>query len=239
MLSAQVLPAQAVEQLKVEILREYPHDTSSYTQGLVWCGPVYYESTGQFGRSKLRKVRLEDGKVLLERPLEAQYFGEGLARVGNLLLQLTWMAGKAFVYDFRDFSLLRSHDYEGEGWGLTHDGTWLVMSDGSDILTFRDVESFGVWRKVPVRLNGQPVRLLNELEWVDGAVFANVWKSTTIVRIDPSSGQVTGLVDASVLPYRPRIAGEDVLNGIAYNEERKTFLLTGKSWPRLYEVRIR
>lgn len=233
------LQGQAVERYVVEIIREFPHDTRSFTQGLIWCNNLYYESTGGYGESKLRKVRLEDGKVLREVPLPFRYFGEGLAQAGDLLFQLTWREGKALVYDSRDFKHVKTLDYSGEGWGLAFDGSWLIRSDGSDRLTFHDPETFAFFRRISVRLFGQPVHRLNELEYAQGSVYANIWQSTDIVRIDPATGEVTGIIDASSLPYRPRIPGEDVLNGIGYDEDTKTFLLTGKRWPKIYQVRFR
>lgn len=229
---------QGVELLKVEIIQEYPHDTKSFTQGLLWCNNLVLESTGGYGSSRLRKVRLADGKVLREVTLPYRYFGEGLARIDDRLYQLTWREGKAFVYNLADFSHLRTLEYSGEGWGLTYDGSWLIRSDGSDSLTFHDPSTFAFFRKLPVRLAGRPVFRLNELEFVEGAIYANIWQSTDIVRIDPATGQVTGVIDTSTLPYRTRVAGEDVLNGIAYDQESKTFLLTGKLWPKLYQVRF-
>jgi glutaminyl-peptide cyclotransferase len=230
--------ADAVQRLTVKILKEYPHDTSSFTQGLVRSGQCVYESTGQRGHSKLRQVRIADGKVIRERSLPPQYFGEGLALADGKLVQLTWTSGVAFVWDPETFEPAGRFSYQGQGWGLTFDGTWLIMSDGTDILTFRDPKSFAVWRRLPVTLDGRPVADLNELEYVKGQVYANVWQATQIVRIDPSSGKVTAVIDASTLPYRPRMPGNDVLNGIAYDPQKGTFLLTGKLWPRIYEVRI-
>ncbi len=222
----------------MKILKDYPHDTSSFTQGLVRSGACLYESTGERGYSKLRKVRLADGKVLRERSLERRYFGEGLALAQGRLIQLTWTSGVAFIWDPETFEPLGQFSYSGEGWGLTFDGSWLIMSDGSSVLTLRDPKSFAVWRRLPVTLNGRPVENLNELEYVEGQIYANVWQSTQIVRIDPSSGHVTAVIDASSLPYTPRVPGNDVLNGIAYDPQKGTFLLTGKLWPRLFEVRF-
>ena len=232
------LALDSVEQLRVKILAVYPHDTSSFTQGLVREGACVYESTGQRGYSKLRQVRLADGKVIRERRLASRYFGEGLALAEGKLFQLTWTSGVAFVWDEQTFEPAGQFSYDGEGWGLTFDGSWLIMSDGSNTLTFRDPKTFAVWRRLPVTLNGRPVENLNELEYAKGQVYANVWQATEIVRIDPTSGHVTAVIDASSLPYRPRIPGEDVLNGIAFDPQKDTFLLTGKLWPNIYEVRF-
>jgi glutaminyl-peptide cyclotransferase len=230
--------ADGVERLTIRILAEYPHDTNAFTQGLIWCGDYVYESTGRYGASRLRQVRLSDGELIREVRLSPRLFGEGLARRGEQLVQLTWRSGIAMIYDFATFRETGRLSYSGEGWGLTFDGGWFIMSDGSDVLTFRDPDTFAVWRRLPVTLEGRPVHLLNELEYAHGSVFANVWQSTDIVRIDPATGAVTAVIDASSLPYRSRMAGEDVLNGIAYHAERGTFLLTGKLWPKLFEVRF-
>jgi len=232
------VPTKPVERLKVRIVATYPHDTGAFTQGLIWCGESLYESTGQYGRSSVRKVRLSDGKVTQQVALPSRIFGEGLAKVGNRLFQLTWRSEVALVYDIADFREVKRVPYDGEGWGLAYDGSWFIMSDGSSTLTLRDPESFAVWRRLPVKLDGRPVNWLNELECAKGAIYANIWQSTDIVRIDPGSGAVTAIIDASTLPYTPKVAGEDVLNGIAYNAARDTFLLTGKLWPKLFEVRF-
>lgn len=232
------LAQDSVQQLSVKILAVYPHDTSSFTQGLVRDGGCLYESTGERGHSKLRQVRLADGKVIQNRDLEARYFGEGLALAEGKLIQLTWTSGVAFVWNPDTFEPEGQFTYSGQGWGLTFDGTWLIMSDGSSELTLRDPKSFAVWRRLPVTLYGRPVENLNELEYAKGEVYANVWQSTQIMRIDPSSGHVTAVIDASSLPYRPRIPGSDVLNGIAFDPQKGTFLLTGKLWPKIFEVRF-
>jgi len=181
-------------------------------------------------------VRLSDGKILDQVSLESRLFGEGLARVENKLIQLTWKKQVALVYDLNTFKELERINYSGEGWGLTYDGSWLVMSDGSDILTFRDSRSFAVWRRLQVKLRGRPVKLLNELEYAEGFIYANVWNSSEIMKIDPQSGRVVAVIETSSLRYKPSIYGEDVLNGIAYIPENKTFLITGKLWPKLFEV---
>lgn len=236
---ARVLEIPGVERLRVELLADWPHDRSAYTQGLVWDGAHLLESTGLEGRSSLREVDLESGAVLRRVDLEKDLFGEGLALAGDRLFQLTWRAGRALVWSRGEFRRLAEHRYAGEGWGLCHDGRRLVMSDGSERLTFRDPETFEEVGGVSVTAAGRPLRALNELECVDGWVYANVYTTDTIVRIDPISGEVRATVDASGL-LRPdeRVAAE-VLNGIAYNPERGTFLITGKLWPRLFEVTFR
>jgi glutamine cyclotransferase len=222
--------------LTVKVVGEYPHDPGAFTQGLLWYGGKLYESTGHYGRSSLREIRLETGDVLRQVNLPAQFFAEGLTKAGRELIQITWREGVALVYDLRRLRETRRMNFQGEGWGLAYDGKWLVMSDGSEILTFRDPKSMAVWRQVPVTLNGKPVRLLNELESAQGSVFANVWQRMEIMRIDPRSGRVTAVIDASSLLSRMELPPRDVLNGIAFAPERGTFFLTGKYWPKVFEV---
>ncbi|MBW1873777.1 MAG: glutaminyl-peptide cyclotransferase [Deltaproteobacteria bacterium] len=234
------LPAAApeVEALRVRVVRKYPHAADAFTQGLIWHEDAMYESTGQYGRSSLRKVRLEDGKVLAERKLESRFFGEGLARVDDRLIQLTWRAGLAFVSDLTTLEEHKALSYSGEGWGLCYDGTALVMSDGSSMLELRDPESMALLGEVTVLKNGHPVRKLNELECTGSEVYANIWQSNEILRIDRKSGRVTATIDASGLLSRSEARRADVLNGIAYKPESKTFLLTGKLWPHVFEVEL-
>jgi glutamine cyclotransferase len=227
------------ERLTVEVLAQYPHDRSAFTQGLLWYDGYLYESTGKYGRSSLKRLELETGKALEETSLSPLYFGEGLARIGRRLIQLTWYEQTALVYDLKGLRSTGKIRYTGEGWGLTYDGSWLVMSDGSDVLTFRDPKSFAIWRKLPVKRGREPVRFLNELEFAKGFVYANVWQTNKIVKIDPQTGVVTAVIDASSLPYRSVQPGEDVLNGIAYIPERDTFLITGKLWPHIFEVKFK
>lgn len=227
-----------VEFLKTKVIAQYPHDTWAFTQGLLWYDGFLYESTGRYGQSVLRRLELESGKSLQSKSLALRYFGEGLVQVGEKLYQLTWQSGVAFEYDLHTFSELRRFQYEGEGWGITSDGEAFIMSDGSDSLQWRDLETFELQKRVTVSLNGRTISKLNELEYVDGFVFANIWGAREIVKIDPSSGNVVAVIDTSALPYRTRFEGEDVLNGIAYKPETGTFLLTGKLWPAIYEVRF-
>lgn len=230
--------APAIEELRLRVIRKYPHATDAFTQGLIWHEGVMYESTGQYGRSSLRKVRLEDGKVLAQRKLGPKFFGEGLERVGERLIQLTWRSGFAFVSELSTLEVRETLSYRGEGWGLCYDGTALVMSDGSSMLEFRDPESMELLGEVSVLKNGHPVGQLNELECVGSEIYANIWQRDEIIRIDGESGRVTGTIDASGLLSRVEAKRADVLNGIAYKPESKTFLLTGKLWPHVFEVEL-
>ena len=229
-------PAVEIEALRVRVLRRYPHDANAFTQGLIWHHDVLYESTGQYGQSSLRRVKLEDGKVLAERKLDRRLFGEGLARVDERLVQLTWRSGQAILYDLNTLEGQGTLQYDGEGWGLCFDGTSLIMSNGSSILTFRDPETMEVRRRLTVRQDGIPVGMLNELECVGPQIYANIWRRNEIVRIDANSGDVTASIDARGLLSRGEATRVDVLNGIAYKPDTKTFLLTGKLWPTVFEV---
>jgi len=230
--------APVVEELRVRVIRKYPHATDAFTQGLIWHQGVMYESTGQYGQSSLRKVQLEDGKVLAQRRLESSVFGEGLARVDDRLIQLTWRSGLAFVSDLTTLEKRETLNYAGEGWGLCYDGAALVMSDGSSMLEFRDPESMELLGEMSVLKNGHPVRKLNELECVGTDIYANIWQRHEILRIDRKSGRVTATIDASGLLSRIEAKRAGVLNGIAYKPQSKTFLLTGKLWPHVFEVEL-
>ena len=227
-----------VRTLRVDVVRELPHDTSAYTQGLLWWEGRLYESTGRYGESTLRRLDPATGVVEQRVAVPPAFFGEGLAQIGDRLIMLTWMAERAIVYDLRTFDTVRTFRYAGEGWGLCHDGDRLVMSNGSDTLTFRDAETFEPIGEVRVTLRGRPQEQLNELECVDGAVYANVWQEDDIVRIDPSSGRVTHQIDAAGLLSPREARSVDVLNGIAYEPEAGTFYITGKWWPKMFEVRF-
>jgi len=230
--------APGIEELRVHVVQRYPHATDAFTQGLLWHDGFMYESTGQYGQSSLRKVRLRDGAVLAEHKLDPSLFGEGLALVDDRFIQLTWRSGLAIISDLETLQQHATLRYPGEGWGLCYDGAALVMSDGSSILEFRDPQSMELLREVTVMKNGRPVREINELECVGADVYANVWHRNEILRIDPQTGRVTGTIDASGLLSRMEATRADVLNGIAYKPESKTFLLTGKFWPHVFEVEL-
>jgi len=221
------------------VLRRFPHDTTAYTQGLVYADGRLYESTGLLGQSQIRVLDLETGTVQLARHLPPDRFGEGLALLHGRLYQLTWTSGVAYVYDAETLDLLDSLQYQGEGWGLATDGESLIMTDGSATLRFRDPETFAVRREVTIQDQGSPLLEVNELEYVDGVLYGNVYRSDWIVRIDPATGTVTDWIDlAGLLPERDRSPSTDVLNGIAVDETTGDFLLTGKRWPTLFEVRL-
>ena len=224
--------------LTVEILDTLPHDPEAYTQGLVWNDGLLYESTGQYGRSDLRRVDPETGEILSSRALSSDEFGEGLARVDDRLIQLTWQEGKALVWDLQELEQLDRFTYEGEGWGLCFDGHHLVMSDGTSRLAFRDPVTFEIERVMEVLLGDGAVGRLNELECAEGWIYANVYTTDWIVEIDPRSGRVHGLIDASGLLPAAEARRAEVLNGIAYDAEREIFYLTGKLWPKLFAVRF-
>lgn len=224
-----------------EVVHVYPHDPSAFTQGLIFLDGRLYESTGLYGHSSIRMVDLYTGRVLQEYKLPAEYFGEGLTDWGSELIQLTWKAHKAFVYDRFSFSLLRTLQYPGEGWGLTHDDHQLIMSDGSAYLRFLDPKTFRESRRIHVTdERGHPVEKLNELEYVHGEIYANVWQSDDILRISPRTGKVLGLIDLQGIIDKRLLANSDaVLNGIAFDPANSRLFVTGKLWPKLFEIKVR
>lgn len=225
----------AVEQLVVQVMDSFPHDESAFTQGLELYEGTFIESTGLYGESELRRVDPATGEVQQSVPIPAEFFAEGVTRVGDRLVQLTWQENTAFYWDLETFERVQDVGYSGEGWGLCFDGDRLVMTDGTPVLIFRDPATFDEIGRTPVTLDGEAVFNLNEVECVDGVVWANIWQTDLIVRIDPTSGQVTGVVDAAALdsPDEPNGA---VLNGIAWDEATRSFYVTGKFWPTMYRV---
>lgn len=219
------------------VLARLPHDDRAFTQGLVWHQGLLYESTGRYGASEVRKVDIPTGRVLARKPLAGELFGEGLALVGDALFQLTWKENRLLVYDRASLRLERTLPYAYEGWGLAWDGRHLIASDGSSLLRFLDPRSLRVERELLVRDGREPVAYLNELEWVDGEILANVYGQDRIARIDPASGEVRGWIDLSALvPAGTRVDAEAVANGIAYDPERRVLYVTGKRWPVIYAL---
>jgi len=222
------------------VVHVYPHDTSAYTEGLFYKDGYLYESTGEAGESTVRKVELETGKVVQRHDLPAQYFGEGIVDWGPHIVQLTWKDQLGFVYDTRTFEQQRTFYYTGEGWALTRNDKQIYMSNGSSKLQILDPETLAVMDTISVTDNGKPVLNLNELEWVKGEIYANVWMTDRIARIDPATGHVkgwidlTGLFDTSKLPDPTN----DVLNGIAYDAQHDRLFVTGKRWPKLFEITL-
>jgi glutaminyl-peptide cyclotransferase len=234
-----VLQSQPGKAQTYRVMNVYPHDPDAYTQGLVFRDGFLYESTGLNGRSTVRKVELKTGRVIQQRRLDVLHFGEGLTEWNGQLVQLTWQSQIAFVYDLVSFASQTTFAYTGEGWGLTHDGREFIMSDGTDTLRYLDSKTFRETKRVAVRDGGVPVRNLNELEWVRNEILANVWQSDRIARISPTSGRVTGWIDlAGLLSPVYRRDDDAVLNGIAYDSARDRLFVTGKLWPRVFEIQV-
>lgn len=231
--------APAVPVYTYRVIQTYPHDAQAFTQGLVYHEGVLYEGTGLHGRSSIRRVNLESGEVEQFSPLGAEFFGEGIVIFGDWLYQLTWQSGTGFVYDWQSFEPVGSWAYKGEGWGLTHDGTYLIQSDGTAALRFLDPQTLDEVRRVSVHDGSVPVVRLNELEYVQGEVYANVWQTDRIARIDPESGAVVGWIDLrGLLAAEDRVNGVDVLNGIAYDPAGDRLFVTGKLWPKLFQIEL-
>ena len=218
------------------IQRVYPHDPKAFTQGLQYLDGFLYEGTGQHGESSIRKVKLETGEVLQKRDVPAEHFGEGITVWKNDLIELTWQSHVAFVYDRTTFEPKKRFSYSGEGWGLTHDGSDLIMSDGTHELRVLDPATFVEKRRIAVTVAGQPLRSLNELEYVKGEIFANVWQTDMIARIAPDTGRVSSYIDLRGLLTPAERAKTDVLNGIAYDAEHDRLFVTGKWWPKLFQI---
>lgn len=222
------------------VVRVYPHDPKAFTQGLIYRNGFLFESTGINGQSTLRMVRLETGEVIRQHKLDPQHFAEGLTECNNRLIQLTWKSNFGFIYELTNFKTEKTFHYSGEGWGLTHDGKRLIMSDGGPRLRFLDQKTFKETGRIPVTHRHTPVSNLNELEFVKDEIFANIWKTDQIVRIDPRTGWITGWIDLrNLLPKEDRTKSVDVLNGIAYDAGKDRLFVTGKYWPKLFEIRLR
>jgi glutamine cyclotransferase len=237
--------APAVPEFTYELVTTYPHDQNAFTQGLAFHNGFLYEGTG--GKegdafySSLRKIDLTSGTVIQKHDLDRNYFGEGIAILNDEVYQVTWKEGTAFVYNLSDLKPVRELRYSGQGWGLTHDGTNLYLSDGTHVIRVVDPETFRTVRTIVVMdEKGKPVIELNELEWVKGEIWANVWQKDTIVRIDPANGKVTGRIDLKPIAVEARKAGRraEVMNGIAYDEASDRLFITGKFWQKVYEIRV-
>jgi glutamine cyclotransferase len=232
-----VTPTHAAD--SYQVIHTYPHDQQAYTQGLIYLDGHLYESTGLEGRSSLREEDLDTGRILQFKDVSSQYFAEGLTNWSNTLIQLTWQNHIALVYDRATFRFLRTLPYTGEGWGLTQDGKNLILSDGTANLRFLDPESFHQVRQVTVTDHGKPVTQINELEYIHGQVYANIWHTDRIACISPATGKVLGWIDLSgLLPATQRTDPEAVLNGIAYDAQHDRLFVTGKLWPKLFEIKV-
>ncbi len=222
-----------------EVVHTYPHDPHAFTQGLFYLNGFLYEGTGKNGESSIRKVRLETGEVLEKRDVPEQYFGEGIVNWKDRLVEITWKAQMGFLYDLASFVPSGQFEYPGEGWGLTQDGKRIIMSDGTPDLRFWDPETLRETGRITVKDDYGPVKDLNELEWVKGEIYANVWMTQRIARIDPASGKVIGWIDCTgLLSPADQNPDTDVLNGIAYDAKNDRLFVTGKNWPKLFEIRL-
>jgi glutaminyl-peptide cyclotransferase len=220
------------------VLHSYPHDSDAFTEGLEYHDGFLYESTGLNGRSSIRKVKIETGEILQQKNVSKDYFGEGITFWKGDLFELTWISEIAFVYDAKTFALKKNFNYKGEGWALTHNADGLIMDDGTADIRFLDPVTFKERRRITVSDGGVPIKYLNELEWIKGEIFANVYTTDYIARIDPSNGRVTGWIDIrGLLPKQND--GNTVPNGIAYDPEHDRLFITGKNWPKLFEVSLR
>jgi glutaminyl-peptide cyclotransferase len=231
----------AVPRYGYEIVHTYPHDASAFTEGLFYLNGFLYESTGLEEHSTIRKVRLETGEVLQMLEIPAQYFGEGIVNWQGQLISLTWKSELGFVFNLATFKQQRQFHYQGEGWALTHNDSEIIMSDGTPELRFLDPKTLRETHRVQVTLDGKPISNVNELEWVKGEIYANVWQTDFVLRINPANGQVVGIVNlAGLLKRKDIVPGQtDVLNGIAYDAKSDRLFVTGKNWPKLFEIRLR
>ena len=220
------------------VVHAYPHDPKAFTEGLFYLDGFLYESTGLEGQSSVRKERLETGEVVQQRPLASSYFGEGIVNWKDRLIQLTYQTQIGFVYDLATFKPRSTFHYAGEGWGLTQDGAHILMSDGTQFIRFLDPDTLRETGRIEVTDQGQPVRNINELEWVKGEILANIWQTNQIARIDPKTGKVVGWIDLSGLLPGAALDPDAVLNGIAYDAGGDRLFVTGKRWPKLFEIRL-
>ncbi len=224
-----------------KVIKTYPHDTGAFTEGLFWHDGYLYESTGEVGRSSIRKVDLATGEVVQKMVLMPPYYGEGIIKFGDKLYQLTWRSGTGFIYDFKSFDKLGQFHYSGEGWGMTTDGKRIYMSDGTPQIRVLDPATLKVQRRITVTWNGHEVANINELEWIKGEIWANIWLTHRIARIDPASGAIRAFIDLSGLLPKPgevRDPNNAVLNGIAWDKQRDRIFVTGKNWPHLYQIEL-
>jgi len=222
-----------------KVVNTYPHDQNAFTEGLVFEDGVLYEGTGLHGYSTLRRVKLETGEILQICELPPQFFGEGVTIYGNKIIQLTWQSHIGFVYDKYSFKLLQEFNYPDEGWGITHNGKHLIMSDGTQTLHFLDPETFEEIGQIEVSANNIPVTRINELEYIQGEIYANIWQTERIARINPLTGQVIGWIDLKgILSLEDDSETVDVLNGIAYDAKNDRLFVTGKFWPKLFEIEL-
>ena len=231
----------AVPVYDFDVVHVYPHDPGAFTEGLFYLNGFLYESTGLEHHSTIRKVRLDTGAVVQKMDIPEQYFGEGIVNWGTQLISLTWKSEVGFVFDLASFKLRRQFHYTGEGWALTQDGRQLIMSDGTPQLRFLNPVTLKETRRIEVTLDGKPIRNVNELEWVKGEIYANVWETSWILRIDPKDGHVVGLINLTGLlsPADAATGPDSVLNGIAYDAKGDRLFVTGKNWPKLFEIRLR
>ncbi len=232
-------PAKPTPVYTYHVINTYLHDPTAFTQGLVYADSILYEGTGLNGASTVRKVDLNTGQVIAKRSIPSNYFGEGIAIFNNKIYQLTWQSGTCFVYDKNTLDPIKQFSYSTEGWGLTHDGKQLIMSDGTSTLYFRDPDTFAETGRIEVTGDAGPVRNLNELEYIDGEIYANIWQTDRIARINPKTGKVTAWIDLSgILLPEDRLNRVDVLNGIAYDASTKRLFVTGKWWPKVFEIKL-
>jgi glutamine cyclotransferase len=220
------------------IVNTYPHDQQAFTQGLFYLNGSLYESTGQVGQSTIRKVHFQDGRVLQSVPIPPGLFGEGIVNFGNEIVSITWQGGNGYRWDLASLRRTGEWHYEGEGWGLTQNGTDIIMSDGTSAIRFLDPVTLAERRRITVTIQGAELTELNELEWVNGEIYANIWQTPRIARIDPNTGRVTGIIDLSGIASQNTTSRDAVLNGIAYDAQGHRLFVTGKLWPHLYEIEL-